>query len=145
MADEHFIYQTSDLTRSFRTTHPRALINKVPWVITRKTPMSQALSLLFEEGYADLMVVDEESGRLLGVFSNLETTTTLASKKKKEKKATASMLLQENCRKECDTACATRGGCRSCGVADYGDGPLCTIICNDDENNEFGDFILDRI
>ena len=59
MAKRTFFYQTSDAITSFSTKHPKVLVNRVPWVITMETRMSEALSLLFDDGYADLLVLDD--------------------------------------------------------------------------------------
>jgi hypothetical protein len=130
MANRTFIYQVNDVIKSFSTLHPQALTNKVPWVITRDTPMSEALSRIFDQGFADLLVIDAKTGQVQGLLSDFDTTTSLSSKKKKEKKAVELLGLQEQCAQMCNASCANQGGCRSHGIANFGNGWTCVIECN---------------
>jgi hypothetical protein len=138
MAKRSFFIQTSDLIRSFSTAHPAGIVAKVPWAITRETTMTEALNLLFEEGYADLLVINERTGMVEAIFSDTERTTTLSSKKKKEKKAVQVLEMQVGCHERCVEACKDRGGCKDHGAADFGDGPVCIMICNEGEEETVG-------
>lgn len=140
MAKNTFFYQTSDVISSFTTKHPKVLVDRVPWVITMDTKMSDALNLVFDDGYADLLVLDPLTGSAVGLFSDFDKTTTLSSKKKKEKKATKWLELQGQCHNQCEAACASRGGCGNHGLADYGGGLLCVIVCAD-EGGSIGDVL----
>jgi hypothetical protein len=135
MAKRTIIYQTNDLITSFSTKHPKALIKKVPWVITREMKMSEAMARIFDDGHADLLVLDPKTGGVVGLLSNFDNTTTLSSKKKKEKKNNVLLNLQEQCHQMCEMQCEARGGCRSHGIANYGQGWVCIIQCKDEESS----------
>jgi hypothetical protein len=74
--------------------------------------MGDLLKRVFDEGFADLLVVDPDGCRVRGLVSNVETTTTFSSvisKKKWEEFAEA----QAACHAQCEEGCAQRGGCLS--------------------------------
>ncbi len=128
----HFYFHSSEVIRSFTTPYMKILARRADWVVTTATPMADALSRIFDEGISDLLVLDEESGQVVGILGNFETTTVLSGKKKRERKAVLQLKLQQDCQAECESQCADRGGCRSSGIGDFGGkiGDLCIGECN---------------
>jgi hypothetical protein len=137
-----FLFHSSKIIRSFRTDRPRAVVDKIEGVVTLEATVEEALNLLFKEGLADVMILDGESGQLLGILSDPETTTMLSGKKKKKKKEDANLNLQAMCHDLCVSTCAARGGCFSHGVNSAG---VCIIMCNDNREQTLGSQIAEMM
>ena len=132
-----WVYQTDDVLASFSAKNPKSLIENVPWVITKSTRLNDAVDRLTKLGLSDLIVLDQDTGIVLGMLSAPESTSL-------RRKWRILLELQVSCHDMCAKNCANSGGCGSHGVVPKpGGGWTCIIDCAWDNTTVGG--ILDQI
>ena len=136
--DRAYVIHSSKIIRSFRTDRPRAVVDKIEGVVTLEATVEEAVNLIFDEGLADVMILNGETGQVLAFMSNPQTSTLLMGRKKKERKEQINLDLQAQCHRECQQVCAERGGCFSHALTSSG---ICCINCDDGRGETLGQML----